>query len=305
MNQDINPIIEPAADATPATPVEILAAEIPAAAPAPRAVLADAENELPPAREAAWRAFVAPAWFLLGILVGLGIFAAYAQVTAKPAPPPQTLDAAQIKQAAREGLIEAIQQLQNQNSGSGSQSPQTVDKNALVARDANRKGEANAPVSIVEFADFQCPFCGRHHQAVEPSILQEFVDTGKASYSYKHLAFLGPESVYSAVAAECAADQGKFWQFHDYLFEHQQGENEGAFEKPKLLEFGKALNLDMTRFEKCVNDDETIARVQADSAEAARLGVSSTPTFYVNGVPLIGLKSPAEFRAAVQQALNP
>ena len=191
----------------------------------------------------AWQRLIAPAWFLLGILVGLVAFAGYSQVTKPPVTPaPAAFDAATIKQAARDGLIEAIQTLQSQNgqgSGSASQEPPAVDKNAITARPANRLGDANAPVTIVEFADFQCPFCGRHHQTVEPSLIKEYVDTGKVSLVYKHLPFLGQESAFVAVAAECAADQGKFWQYHDYLFEHQQGENQGAFTKEKLIGFGK------------------------------------------------------------------
>ena len=70
-------------------------------------------------------------------------------------------------------------------------------------------------MTIVEFADFQCPYCGRHQQTVQPILQQEYIDTGKANFLYKHLAFLGPESVYAAEAAECAADQGKFWEYHD------------------------------------------------------------------------------------------
>lgn len=254
-------------------------------------------------RQPGWRMLVAPAWFLFGILVGLGIFAAYAQFTAKPPPPPaQTLDAAQVKQAAKEGLLQAIQELQAQSSGNGGQGPQTVAKDAFALRDANILGDKNAKVSIVEYADFQCPFCGRHHAEVEPALIQEFVKTGKANLVYKHLAFLGPESLYAAVAAECAADQGKFWEYHNYLFEHQNGENEGAFTKDKLIGFGPALGLDQTRFEKCVQGDETIERVKADTQEAQKFGVSSTPTFFINGAPLVGLKSPDEFRQAIQQA---
>lgn len=252
-----------------------------------------------------WRIFIAPAWFLLGILVGLGIFAAYAQLTARPTPPPaQTLDAAQVRQAAKEALIQAIQELQAQSSGNNSSGPQAVDKNAFAMNNAHVRGNPDARVSIVEFADFQCPFCGRHHQLVAPTILQEYVDKGKAKYVYKHLAFLGPESVYAAVASECAGNQGKFWEYHDYLFEHQQGENEGAFTKDKLLAFGETMNLDMTQFEKCLTNDETVARVRADTEEAQKFGVSSTPTFFVNGKPMVGLKSPDEFRAAIEQALS-
>jgi protein-disulfide isomerase len=250
---------------------------------------------------------VAPAWFLLGVIVGLAAFFAIAQLTAKPAPPPApVLDQAGVQAAARQGLIEAIQTLQAQsNSGQGGQSrePQTVAKDAFTVRPANVKGNQNAKVMIVEYADFQCPFCGRHHQEVEPTLLKEYVDTGKASLVYKHLAFLGPESVYAAVAAECAADEGKFWQYHDYLFEHQSGENEGAFTKDKLIGFGKELGLDMTTFQSCVQSDQTLARVQADTAEGQKFGVSSTPTFFVNGKPVVGLMSADQFKQVIDQAL--
>lgn len=249
-----------------------------------------------------WRALIAPAWFLLGILVGLGIFAAYAQLTAKP--PVQTLDAAQVKQAAHDGLLTAIQELQARSSGNASPGPQTVDKNAFAVRAANVLGNPDAKVSIVEFADFQCPFCGGYHQTVEPVLIADYVKTGKVNLIYKHLAFLGPESLTAAIAAECAADQGKFWEYHDYLFEHQQGENQGAFTQDKVIAFGQALGLDATRFDKCVKGSETIERVQADTEEAQKVGVASTPTFFVNGVPLVGLKSPDEFKQAIDQALN-
>lgn len=259
----------------------------------------------PSAQEVGWQTFVAPAWFFLGILVGLVLFAVYAQVTRQFAPPPQqTLDTAQIKQAAREGLMEAIRDIQSQSSGNNSEGPSAVDPNVFAVREANVLGDPNAKVTIVEYADFQCPFCGRHHTAVSPGIIETYVNTGKVRMIYKHLAFLGPESVYAAVASECAADQGKFWEYHDYLFEHQNGENQGAFNKDKLIEFGKTLELDMTRFEPCVTNDETIARVQADTEEAAKFNVGSTPTFFVNGQPLVGLKSPAEFQAVIESALN-
>lgn len=248
-----------------------------------------------------WRLLIAPAWFLFGVLVGLGVFAAYTQYTAVP--PVAPLSAAQVKQASRDGFMEALQEMQAQSSGGGAQGPQAVDKNAITSREANVIGSPDAKVTIVEFADFQCPFCGRHHELVYPEIVKAYIDTGKANYAYKHLAFLGPESVYAAVAAECAADQGKFWEFHNYLFEHQNGENQGAFNKDKLVGFAQELNLDMAKFEPCLTNDATVARVQADTEQAQKLGVASTPTFFVNGQPLVGLKSPQEFAAAIEQAL--
>lgn len=255
-------------------------------------------------KKSTWRMFIAPAWFFFGILVGLGIFAVYAELTRPPTMiPVAQLDEAVVRQAAREGLVEAIRQLQNEN-GQASQGPQTVDPDAFAMQNAHVLGNQDAPISIVEFADFQCPFCGRYHTVVAPTIFQEYIQTGKAKLIYKHVAFLGPESVYAAVASECAANQDKFWEFHDYLFEHQQGENEGAFNKDKLLAFGQALNLDAAQFEKCVTNDETVARVQADTEEAQKFGVSSTPTFFVNGKPLVGLKSVDEFRQVLDAAVN-
>ena len=255
-----------------------------------------------------WRLLVAPAWFLLGVLVGLGVFYGLTLYPAKPAPPPvAALDEATVKKAAREGLIEAIQQLQaqsQQGQGGGSQAPQTVDRSVFAIRAANQLGDPNAKVQIIEYADFQCPFCGRHHQLVAPDLIKNYVDTGKATYVYKHLAFLGNESVWAAMASECAADQGKFWEYHNYLFEHQNGENQGAFNKDKLIAFGKELNLDMAKFEPCVNTDATFDRVRADTEEGQNLGVSSTPTFFVNGKPLVGLTSPDEFTKVIEQALT-
>ena len=88
------------------------------------------------------------------------------------------------------------------------------------------------------------------------------------------------------------------------LFADQNGENQGAFTKDNLVGFGKVLNLDMTRFEKCVRNDETLDRVRADTQEAQKLNVSSTPTFFVNGQPLVGLQSLDGFKSVIEQALN-
>ena len=90
---------------------------------------------------------------------------------------------------------------------------------------APRLGDAGAKVTIVEFADFQCPFCGRFQQTVYPQIKSDYIDTGKAAFIYQDFSFLGEESTVAAEAAKCAGDQGKFWEYHDYLFTHQKGEN--------------------------------------------------------------------------------
>jgi protein-disulfide isomerase len=139
---------------------------------------------------------------------------------------------------------------------------------------------------------------------VKPALLKQYVDTGKAQFVYKHSAFLGQESVWAAQAAECAADQGKFWEYHNLLFERQQGENQGAFNKDNLIGFGKELGLDMVRFEPCVREDQTLARVQEDTSEGQGYGVRGTPTFFINGQALVGAQPVQAFQKAIDAALQ-
>ena len=139
---------------------------------------------------------------------------------------------------------------------------------------------------------------------MKPALLKQYVDTGKAQFVYKHSAFLGQESEWAAQAAECAADQGKFWEYHDLLFERQNGENQGAFSKDNLVGFGRELGLDMVRFEPCVREDKTLARVREDTSEGQGFGVRGTPTFFVNGQPLVGAQPIQAFQKAIDAALQ-
>lgn len=270
--------------------------------------VAEQEDEKSPPR-AGWRAIVAPVWFLLGLVVGLAAFAGYDRFTTQPTTPvvAPTLDVAVLRGAARDGMLDALATLQAesaQSQGQRQSTPAPVAKDAFKIRPANLLGEPNAKVTLVEYSDFQCPFCGRFQSTVSPQLIEQYVKTGKINFLYKHMAFLGPESAWSAVAAECAANQGKFWEYHDLLFARQSGENEGAFNKDKLIGFGKELGLDMTTFERCVQNDETLDRVRADTQEGQELGVNSTPTFFVNGRPLVGLGSFEQFKAVLEQALQ-
>jgi protein-disulfide isomerase len=138
---------------------------------------------------------------------------------------------------------------------------------------------------------------------VKPEIVKQYVDTGKVQMVFKHYAFLGPESQWAAVASECAADQGKFWEYHDKLYGSQQGENQGAFNKDKLIGFAEELGLDRAAFEECLNSDATLDRVQADVSEGQQLGVRGTPNFFINGKPVSGALPFEQFQQAIEQAL--
>lgn len=272
---------------------------------------AELESNLEEVRESSPR-WIAPAWFFFGVIVGIVGFAAYNLLLARPTVTTSTtagapaLDDTAMRAAARQGVIEAIATLQ---AGGGqpaaeSQEPAVVDQGQFTVRAANVTGSETAAVTVFEFSDFQCPFCGRFENTVAPALLQQYVDTGKIKIVYKHSAFLGPESVWAAQASECAADQGRFWEYHDLLFDRQAGENQGAFNKDKLIGFAKELSLDMTKFEPCLTNDETLARVQADTQEGQQAGVRGTPTFFINGQPLVGAQPLQAFQAAIDQALD-
>lgn len=167
-------------------------------------------------------------------------------------------------------------------------------------------GSPDAPVAIEVWEDFQCPFCQRFSVQIKPSIVEEYVETGQATLTFRNLAFLGDESHWAAVAASLAADQNRFWPFHDYLFANLLGENVGSYSLERLLAIGEAAGLDMDRFKAGLvleQARERFAELDAASRQdAAALGISATPTVTVNGVPL---QAPdfATIAAAVDVAL--
>lgn len=166
------------------------------------------------------------------------------------------------------------------------------------------KGDPNAKLTIVEFADYQCPFCERFFKDSEPQILKDYVDTGKAKFVYKNLAFLGQESSFAANAALCAKEQNKFWEYHDYLFSHQGQENSGAFSKENLKQFAAALGLSTSQFNSCLDSQKYNSQVQADQAEASKNGFNSTPSIAVGSMPIIGAQPYAQFKAAIDAQLG-
>jgi len=150
-------------------------------------------------------------------------------------------------------------------------------------------GPADAPVTVEVWSDFQCPACGFWALQVEPDLVDEYVADGSVHLVYKDLAFLdggdpNGESQQAAAAARCAGDQGSFWPYHDYLYENQDGENDGAFRRERLDEIAEAVGLDMDAFDSCMSDSAALEAVRAETAQGQQAGVSSTPTLAINGV---------------------
>lgn len=164
-------------------------------------------------------------------------------------------------------------------------------------------GNPKAPVTLVEYADFQCPYCGSWAKSVEPQIKERYIDTGKVRLEWHDMAWIGDESRDAANAARCAADQGKFWEYHDLLFEAQAGQNSGAFSRDKLTALGARLGLDGATFGACVDANRHADAIQADLATANRLGITGTPAFFIGDRRIEGAQPFETFQAAIDAAL--
>lgn len=144
-------------------------------------------------------------------------------------------------------------------------------------------GEVEAPVVVVEYGDYQCPACGRFASTVKPKLVEEFVNTGQVRFVFRSFQFIGEESQWAAEAAECANEQGKYWEYYDKLYSSQAGENAGAFRKEKLEGFATELGLQTEQFNSCLASGKYTEKVKAETMEAQNLGLRSTPSVLVNG----------------------
>lgn len=166
------------------------------------------------------------------------------------------------------------------------------------------KGDPKAKVTVVEYADFQCPFCERFFTQTYPQIEKDYISTGKVKFVYKNLAFLGKESTDAANASFCAREQNKFWEYHDKLFNSQQGENQGAFSIDNLKKFAVDLGLNAGQFNSCLDANKYNADVQADVAEANTNGFNSTPSFAIGTKSLIGAQPYDQFKTLIEAELK-
>ncbi len=158
-------------------------------------------------------------------------------------------------------------------------------------------GPDDAPITIVEFSDFQCPFCKQWHQTVYEPLLAAY--PGKIRVVYRHLPLtsIHPDAQGAAEAAMCANAQGKFWEFHDKLF---AGEALGA---GIYSQYASDLGLDVKKFEACITKGAYRQAVQEDSDFALNLGVNSTPTFFVNGLAIVGAQPLSVFQQVIDKEL--
>ncbi|MCP4168537.1 MAG: thioredoxin domain-containing protein [Chloroflexi bacterium] len=167
------------------------------------------------------------------------------------------------------------------------------------------KGDADAPIVIVEFSDYQCPFCQRYFEQTYPALMSEYVDTGKVRYVFKDfpLTNLHPQAVGASVAAECAGQQDAYWQMHDKLFSEQNRWSGQSDDIEAYLAFAGELELDVEAFAACQEDEAVLADVSEDFQEGVAAGVTGTPAFFINGTFISGAQPYEVFQQIIEQAL--
>ncbi len=159
-------------------------------------------------------------------------------------------------------------------------------------------------VELVEFSDFQCPFCQRFYNDAYKQIKAKYIDTNKVKFTYRHYPLSFHQNAQkSAEASECANDQGKFFEYHDVLFENSDADGTGL-NTADLKKYAVNLGLDAAKFNACLDNGTKEEIVKKDFAEGQRLGVNGTPTIYVNGVAIIGAQPFSVFEEAIEEALG-
>jgi protein-disulfide isomerase len=172
--------------------------------------------------------------------------------------------------------------------------------------DGNALGKADAPVTLEVWGDFQCPICAQHSLDVEPSLVNSYVIPGKLRIVHHDIDILGRggnESHLAAVGGYCAKAQGKYWDYAHWVFANQQGENQGAFNRDRLVQLAVAAGLDQAQFNTCLDSQEAADAVAAVQAQSVQLGINQTPTMFLNGTKYVGLKSPSDWAALIDTEL--
>jgi len=171
-------------------------------------------------------------------------------------------------------------------------------------RDGLTLGDPNAPVAIIEYGDYQCPYCAdASNQSFRP-MLDEYVSTGQVFFTYVPMSFLGDESKDAAEAALCANDQGKFWEMHETIFANHSGENQGAYSRSRLDTMAQNIGLNMDQYNSCMDSGQHEGDVANYANVATQAGVTSTPTFVINNGEPFGWTSWEGLKSQIDAALG-
>jgi protein-disulfide isomerase len=183
-------------------------------------------------------------------------------------------------------------------------SPKSNMATALLAGTYPVLGSSNAPVTIVEFGDFQCTTCGAWFRSQEPQLVQSLIDAGRAKLAWRDFDYLGPDSIVASEAAYAAGEQGKFWQYYDLLYSNQGVINSGWASREDLRQFASQLGLNMREFNASLQSNKYLQLVDSNYNLGTSVGVTMAPTFFVIGpqgktVTIVGDQPYSVFQTAV------
>ncbi|MDA3625229.1 thioredoxin domain-containing protein [Saccharopolyspora oryzae] len=206
------------------------------------------------------------------------------------------------------GLVYLLVPMGRSNEGAPEQQGKAQDNPfATMARrtpgDPMALGRQDAPVVMIDYSDYRCPFCAKFTRDLKPELVKRYVDTGVLRIEWRDFPIFGAESFDTARAGRAAAAQGKFWQYMDVV--HRDAPQSGHPELPreKLVGYaGQAGIADIPRFESDMDNPATLGAVQADAAEGSRLGVPTTPAFLINGNPVLGAQPLDRFIDTIEKA---
>ncbi len=179
-----------------------------------------------------------------------------------------------------------------------------------VPVDGRKCGPDSAPVKVIEMSDYQCPWCKRFVDTTEKDVEEQYVAKGLVQIEFHNFAIMGGnqpkevnESTLAAEAAECANDQGRYWEYHYKLYAEQQGENEGAFRSEALKGFATELGLNQQEFDDCLDSHRHYDEIMREQDEAVALGASGTPTIVITGTMIPGYLAFDRFQPLIEEAL--
>lgn len=163
-------------------------------------------------------------------------------------------------------------------------------------------GRTDAPVVLIKYEDFRCPFCSKFTADVEPQLIERYVKSGVLRIEWRDFPIFGEESVEMAKAARAAARQGKFWQFHDVAYAMGNGTKKASFPEERIQEVAREAGVpNLEKFNADRSDPAIMQAIQADADEGRRLGVSSTPAFLINGQAILGAQPLEQFASVIEQ----
>lgn len=221
----------------------------------------------------------------------------------------QEMESLQTQQEQIISQLNDLKQLLATNAATRSGPQPPAPPSTLATQNESFQGDSDAAVAIVEYADFECPYCGQYEHDIYPQISRDYIQTGKVKYFFRDLPLpMHPHAMLGARAAHCAGEQGKYWEMHDSLFAKQNTIREA--DMPGRVQ---ELGLDAAKFSECLSSDRYADQIRQSAMEAQKMGIGGTPTFFIGKIgstgevtdlkTIIGTRPYDIFKSAIEDSL--